>query len=166
MSVSTYEYKTVALPQTVQAKRKRGMSEADHVAETLGELIHTEAVDGWEYMRSDILAAGSRGGMFSKEAKVTQYTVLIFRRVQEGAWPTQATPPRPASAPAQPEPRPAAKPAPAPAPSRPAMPLIDDPTSPLSRGDVLTTGGQFRANEPAARQPGTAPRPPLGSAQD
>lgn len=167
MSGSTYEYKTVALPQTVQAKRKRGMSEADLVAETLGELIHTEAVDGWEYMRSDILAAGSRGGMFSKESKVTQYTVLIFRRIQEGAWPTELAPPRAASKPEpEPELKVAPKPSPAPPPSRPAMPLVNDPTSPLSRGDVLTTGGQFRSHEPVAGPSSAAPRPPLGSAQD
>jgi len=160
MSVSTYEYKTVALPQTVQAKRKRGVTEADLVAETLGELIHVEAVDGWEYMRSDVLAAGSRGGMFSKAPTITQYTVLIFRRMQEGAWPLEATPARPA-----PEAPPAAPPASKPAPSRPAMPLVDDPTSPLSRGDVLTTGGQFRTSDPVGTA-GAAPRPPLGSAQD
>ncbi len=164
MSVSTYEYKTVALPQTVLAKRKRGMNEADLVAETLGELIHIEAVDGWEYMRSDVLAAGSRGGMFSKEAKITHYTVLIFRRMQEGAWPTEMALPR-TPAEVRPEPTVAPKPAPAPAPSRPVMPLVNDPTSPLAQGDVLTTGGQFRANQTIGSS-GLAPRPPLGSAQD
>ncbi len=164
MSASTYEYKTVALPQLVQPKRKRGMSEADLVAETLGELIHLEAVDGWEYMRSDILAAGGRSGMFSREARITQYTVLIFRRVQEGAWPTEAMMPRSAAAAGAQGATPAPKPAPAPV--LPAKPLVDDPTSPLSRGDVLTTGGQFRTGEPVSAPPGTAPRPPLGSAQD
>jgi|GEM_PF-3864778 len=93
MSASSYEYKTVALPQVVQAKRRRGVSEADFVAETLGELIHLEAVDGWEYLRADTLAAGSRGGMFSKEAKVTHYSVLVFRRIQEEVWPLEQVTP-------------------------------------------------------------------------
>jgi len=87
MPASTYEYKTVALPQIVQGKRKRGISEADIVAETFGEVIHLEAVDGWEYMRADILSAGTRGGMFSKEPVVTHYSVLVFRRPLESAWP-------------------------------------------------------------------------------
>ena len=87
MPASTYEYKTVALPQIVQGKRKRGISEADVVAETFGEVIHLEAVDGWEYMRADILSAGTRGGMFSKEPVVTHYSVLVFRRTLESAWP-------------------------------------------------------------------------------
>jgi len=194
MSGSTYDYKTVALPQTVQGKRKRGVSEADLVAATLGELIHLEAVDGWEYMRSDILAAGSRGGMFSKESKVTSYSVLVFRRVQEGVWPmgheesvsvvpapaSAAVPtpaPAPAAAPAPrkpapapvsaPPPPPSASAAPAPAP-RTAAPLIGDPTSPLATGGLLTSGGQFRADSSGsvATSPRPAPRPPLGSAQD
>jgi len=190
MSASTFEYKTVALPQTVQSKRRRGVSEADLVAETLGELIHVEAAEGWEYMRSDILAAGSGGGMFSKESKVTYYSVLIFRRVQEGVWPMEqaemargrpdsappSTPPRPpaSSAPAtERSPRPAEPaPAPEPQPQPVAKPLIGDPTSPLAQGGLLSTGGQFRASgggssivkpRPAPR---VAPRPPLGSAQD
>lgn len=197
MPASLYEYKTVALPQTVQGKRRRGVSEADFVAEMLGELIHIEAVDGWEYMRSDILAAGSRGGMFMKEPKVTYYSVLVFRRAMEDVWPiTQpdagpqradtgdaairarnAVSPQPQI---KPRPHPAAAAAPKPTPPREAViapspppppppPAIDDPTSPLAQGGILSTGGQIRADGGAAapaivERP--APRPPLGSAQD
>lgn len=203
MSVSTYEYKTVALPQTVQGKRRRGISEADLVAETLGELIHLEAVDGWEYLRSDVLAAGARGGMFSKEMRVTYYSVLVFRRVLEGVWPTAqampAAPPRsladsaprpavstdpapnPVSVPPRPAPAPKTAPPPktAPAPraapkprAEPvaAPPAIDDPTSPLAQGAILSTGGRIDAGAGGITAPTLAarptPRPPLGSAQD
>ena len=167
MSASTYEYKTVALPQTVQGKRRRGVSEADLVAATFGEIIHLEAVDGWEYMRADVLAAGGRGGLFAKEPKVTHYSVLVFRRMLEGAWPV---PPAPAQAQAQTAPRPSPQSEPAaPSPPPPRVerrpPAIDDPTSPLSQGMVLTTGGQFHADG-SSSPPGGGPRPPLGSAQD
>ena len=171
MSESPYEYKTVALPQIVQGKRRRGMSEADLVAETLGEVIHLEAVEGWEYLRSDILAAGTRGGLFSREPRITHYTVLIFRRAQEGAWPVEHvgmpyTPAPTKEEAASPEPKPAPPPEPKPAPAPPAMPMISDPTSPLARGDVLTTGGPVHAEEWRGEAGRAGPRPPLGSAQD
>jgi len=215
MSASTYEYKTVALPQTVQGKRRRGVSEADLVAETLGELIHLEAVDGWEYQRSDILAAGTRGGMFSKEMRVTYYSVLVFRRMLDGVWPgaqaMPATPARAASGSASASgsaPRTAPTESPAPGPVRPARaprtapaprtdpapdstppsvpasraaarpraepvvapPALDDPTSPLAQGAILTTGGRIQADSSGkSASSATArptPRPPLGSAQD
>ncbi len=206
MSASIYEYKTVALPQVVQAKRRRGVSEADFVAETMGELIHLEAVDGWEYLRADTLAAGSRGGMFSREPKITYYSVLVFRRMQENVWPMEdvspvrapipapaapppppdaeavPVPPRPpvrtaraptASAPPPPSPEPEPAPAPTPRPEpvpkpepAPPRPVVNDPTSPLAQGLILTTGGQFRTGEPEPSAPRPAPRPPLGSARD
>ena len=182
MTASTYEYKTVALPQTVQGRRRRGVSEADLVAETLGELIHLEAVDGWEYFRSDILAAGTRGGMFSKEPKVTYYSVLVFRRMQEGVWPAEevervemASPPPPRPATIQPRPpvstAPASEPTPEAVPAaptrtvaphppvrqpEPVKPVTSDPTSPLAQGGLLTTGGQFRAD---SRGSAISPRP-------
>lgn len=178
MSAPTYEYKTVALPQIVQGRRRRGVSEADFVAETMGELIHLEAVDGWEYMRADTLAAGARAGMFSKEPKITYYSVLVFRRMQEGVWPIEDVSPARAPYPAPAESAPAVAPRPpvtaarppverAPEPE-PARPVINDPTSPLAQGMVLTTGGQFQAGKAATPfpPPKTAPRPPLGSAQD
>jgi len=220
MSAPTYEYKTVAMPQTVQGKRKRGISEADLVAGTFGEVIHLEAVEGWEYMRADILAAGTRGGMFSKEPTVTYYSVLVFRRTMESAWPMHeaqsrseaeararpraqprpdpapasarrapsspvidASPPAP-SAPVRPKPAPVAQREPLAAPAQAAAPTpsraspesgFGDPTSPLSRGMTLTTGGHFRTEggslseapeRPSPSTSGASPLPPLGSAQD
>jgi hypothetical protein len=193
MSESAYEYKTVALPQTVQGKRRRGQTEADQVAMALGETIHAEAVDGWEYMRSDILAAQSKAGMFSKEPAINYYTVMVFRRALEAVWAPEdedvrpIAPPAGGPTPAQPQPQPQGqvqgqglappprKPLPHPdtrraAAERPAEPkpapaLVDDPTSPLANGGMLSTGGQFRSEASGwSRQPDT--RPPLGSAQD
>lgn len=151
MSASTYEYKTVALPQIVQGKRKRGVSEADLVAETFGEVIHLEAIDGWEYMRADILAAGTRGGMFSKEPTVTQYSVLVFRRAMESAWPMhQAQPPERDSRPPSP---PRARPA-------PSSPVIDASPPPPAAGPVRPKPAPVPPREPiAAPAPPPAPKP-------
>lgn len=167
MSDSPYEYKTVALPQIVQGKRRRGMSEADLVAETLGELIHLEAVDGWEYLRSDVLAAGARPGLFSREPKITHYTVLVFRRAQEGAWPVEhvGMPYKPPAEQEPPAPDPKPAPPPAPTPPEPVRPMVSDPTSPLAHGDLISTGTQYRTDAGTSGDT-RAPRPPLGSAQD
>lgn len=157
MSASAYEYKTVALPQTVEGKRRRGQSEADQVAIALGETIHAEATDGWEYMRSDVLAARGRASMFSKEAPVNTYTVLVFRRAMESVWPVTKEAGREAAAPVA---------QPAPPREEPPLPMmIADPTSPLANGTTLTSGGQFRADSTRGTVP-VNPRPPLGSAQD
>ncbi len=166
MSTSAYEYKTVALPQTVEGKRRRGQSEADQVAMALGEIIHEEATDGWEYMRSDILAARGRAGMFSKEAPVNTYTVLVFRRMIEGVWPVeQQRSAAPAPAPAQATAAPTPPPPPA-KPVAPARPMVNDPTSPLAQGSFITTGGQFNTDDATQSNPSPRPLPPLGSAQD
>jgi hypothetical protein len=164
MSASAYEYKTVALPQTVEGKRRRGQSEADQVAMALGEIIHEETTDGWEYMRSDILAARGRSGFFSREVPVNTYTVLIFRRMAEGVWPLEQPHGAPAQQAAAAPPPPPPPPAPV-TPPEPVPPIVDDPTSPLSQGSFVTPGGQFRADGSVPTAP-KRPRPPLGSAQD
>lgn len=154
MSTSNYEYKTVALPRAVQARRKRNQNEADLVAEVLGETIYTEAVDGWEYMRSEVLTATGRAGMFSKSEQVTYYNVLIFRRVVSSVWPADGAKTQPAAAPEKPR-------------TEPAMaPLIGDPTSPLAYGRTLNANHKFVSGGQAEATPSRAPRPPLGSAQD
>ena len=155
MSASSYEYKTVALPQVVQAKRRRGVSEADFVAETLGELIHLEAVDGWEYLRADTLAAGSRGGMFSKEAKVTHYSVLVFRRIQEEVWPLEQV--TPVDAPSAVRPRPAVSQAPAAAPAAAAPAAAAAPVAP--KPAPVTAPAPLAEQTPAPTPPPPAPTP-------
>lgn len=83
--MSSYEYKTVALPRAVVTRRRRRQSEADLVAEQLGKVLNDEAIDGWEYLRAETLTTPGRGGMFQKGVPAA-YIVLVFRRVRAMAW--------------------------------------------------------------------------------
>lgn len=84
--MSGYEYKTVALPNAIEGKLRRRQTEADLIAETLGETLRTEAVDGWEYMRAETLISRARASIFSRSPVDTPFTVLIFRRVVDAVW--------------------------------------------------------------------------------
>ena len=74
-----YEYKVVGAPE--RAKRARGArTRTDRVARALQDLINEEAVDGWEYHRTDLLPVEERAGFLSRPRE-THRAVLIFRRV-------------------------------------------------------------------------------------
>ena len=83
--MSSYEYKTVALPRSIAKKRRRRQSEADLVAEQLGTVLNDEATDGWEYVRAETLTTPGHKGMMSKSPPAA-YVVLVFRRVRSIAW--------------------------------------------------------------------------------
>lgn len=75
-----YEYKCVGAPE--KAKRRRGAkTRTDRVAHALQDLINREAVDGWEYQRTDLLPVEERTGLFSRMHE-THRAVLIFRRAR------------------------------------------------------------------------------------
>ena len=88
----TFEYKCVGGPE--RPKRLRGTgSRSDRVALAMQEIISAEAVDGWEYLRTDLVPVEEKPGLFSRTQEVHR-AVLIFRR--EGA--AAARPARPAAA--------------------------------------------------------------------
>jgi len=85
-----YEYKTVGAPE--KGKRKRGArSKSDKVAAAFEEILEAEAVDGWEYMRTDLVPVIERSGFFSRVHEVHR-AVMVFRRSLDRA---EAPPHRP-----------------------------------------------------------------------
>lgn len=78
-----YEYKTVGAPE--KGKRKRGARNAsERVAAAFEEILEREAVDGWEYQRTDLLPVNERNGWFSR-VQETHRAVMVFRRLLEDA---------------------------------------------------------------------------------
>ena len=74
----TFEYKTVGAPE--RAKRKRGLrSRSDRVAAAFEEILQDEAVDGWEYLRTDLLPVIEGAGWFRRGHEVHR-AVMVFRR--------------------------------------------------------------------------------------
>ena len=74
----TYEYKCVGAPE--KGKRKRGAkTRSDRVANAMEQTILAEAVDGWEYLRTDLIPIEERGGMFKRPQEVHR-AVMVFRR--------------------------------------------------------------------------------------
>jgi hypothetical protein len=74
----TFEYKCVGAPE--RPKRLRGSwSRSDRVALAMQEIIDAEAVDGWEYLRTDLVPVEEKASFFSRTQEVHR-AVLIFRR--------------------------------------------------------------------------------------
>lgn len=73
-----FEYKCVGGPE--RPRRLRGThSRSDRVAVAMQEIIGAEAVDGWEYLRTDLVPVEEKAGIFSRPQEVHR-AVLIFRR--------------------------------------------------------------------------------------
>jgi len=73
-----FEYKTVGGP--VRGIRRRGAKTvADRVALAMEEIIAAEAVNGWDYMRTDLVAVEERSSLFARREQ-THCSVLVFRR--------------------------------------------------------------------------------------
>lgn len=74
----SFEYKAVAGPE--RGKRQRGCrTVSDRVAAAMEEIIRTEAVGGWEYLRTDLVAVEERDGWLSRR-RAMHCSVLVFRR--------------------------------------------------------------------------------------
>lgn len=74
-----YEYKCVGAPE--KGKRgKRVRTRSDRVATAMQEIIADEAVDGWEYLRTDLVPVEEKSGIFSRVQEVHR-AVLVFRRM-------------------------------------------------------------------------------------
>ena len=73
-----YEYKCVGAPE--RPKRVRGAKTgSDRLAVAMEEIIQDEAVDGWEYMRTDLVPVIEKSGVLSRAHEVHR-AVLVFRR--------------------------------------------------------------------------------------
>lgn len=81
------EYKTVAMPQLLPAKRRRGRSAAEAVAEALSGVINAQAQRGWSYVGADTFRAMEKRGLFGGREEVV-YTVLVFDR-EAGSGPVE-----------------------------------------------------------------------------
>jgi len=79
----SYEYKTVGAPE--KGKRNRGArSASDRAAAAFNEVLQTEAVDGWEYLRTDILPVTERRSWLGGSQEAHR-AVMVFRRTVEEA---------------------------------------------------------------------------------
>jgi hypothetical protein len=78
-----YEYKTVGAPE--KGKRKRGLrSLSDRIAAAFEEILQNQAVDGWEYQRTDLLPVTENAGWFKRGQEVHR-AVMVFRRLLDPA---------------------------------------------------------------------------------
>ena len=83
-----YEYKCVAAPE--KAKRHRdARTKTERAALALQDLINEHAVDGWDFVRTDLVPI-SEGGWLGRSQEVHR-AVLIFRREILQLRPDQAT---------------------------------------------------------------------------
>jgi len=145
--MSNFEYKTVALPRSVNKRRRRRQSEADLVAEQLGRVLNEEAVDGWEYVRAETLTTPGQRGLL-KQPNPAAYVVLIFKRSRATALTRHEK---------TPDEMRASNP-----PTAPLTPIQDPREADVKIG---TTSVQLVSNSETAGSV-TPMRPPLGSAQD
>jgi hypothetical protein len=84
----TFEYKAIGAPE--KAKRKRGLrSQSDRVALAFEEILQAEAVDGWEYLRTDLLPVTERAGWFGRGHEVHR-AVMVFRRLLDRVAPVES----------------------------------------------------------------------------
>jgi len=88
----TVEYKCVGAPE--RPKRKRGAkSRSDRVAVAMQEIIDAEAVDGWEYLRTDLVPVEEKSGLFGRTQEVHR-AILVFHRGHAKAQPVVMPTPR------------------------------------------------------------------------
>lgn len=86
--MTNYDYKVVPAPH--RARKVKGVKGADELfAMTLAEAINEVARQGWEYVRTETLAAEVPGGWF-RRGMSSEHTVMVFRRVREALGPRLA----------------------------------------------------------------------------
>ena len=79
-----YEYKVVGAPEKPR-RRRSAKTGSDRIAAAFEEILGDEAVDGWEYLRTDIVPVTERPGWFSRTRRVSR-AVMVFRRPLEAVW--------------------------------------------------------------------------------
>lgn len=87
-----YEYKCVAAPERARS-RKGARGRTERVAAAMQDLIRDEAVDGWEYLRTDLLPVEEKSSWFSRPHEAHR-AVLVFRRGEAAVTPAERAPER------------------------------------------------------------------------
>lgn len=79
-----FEYKVIGAPE--KTRRRRGAKTgSERLAVAFEEVLQAEAVDGWEYVRTDVVPVTERAGWFSHSREVSR-AVMVFRRPLEAVW--------------------------------------------------------------------------------
>lgn len=82
-----FEYKVVGAPE--KGRRRRGArTRSDRVAAAFEDVLREEVVDGWEYLRTDLVPVEEKPGLLRRREEVHR-AVMVFRR------PLRADAPRP-----------------------------------------------------------------------
>ena len=89
----TFEYKVVGAPE--KPRRRRGArTRSDRVAAAFEEILGAEAIEGWEYLRTDLVPV-EEGGFFSRRREAHR-AVMVFRRALRREVRAEPPPPAPA----------------------------------------------------------------------
>ena len=73
-----FEYKVIGAPE--KGRRRRGArTRSDRVAAAFEEVLREEAVDGWEYLRTDLVPVEEKRGLLRPREEVHR-AVMVFRR--------------------------------------------------------------------------------------
>ena len=73
-----FEYKTVPAPMALSIKNQK---EAEGAIRQFGELISSEAKDGWEFHSMETITTSEAPGCTSGgKSKDTHYNMLVFKR--------------------------------------------------------------------------------------
>lgn len=73
-----YEYKCVGAPERPRRSR-RAKTPSDRLASAMQKIIEEEAVNGWEYMRTDLLPVTEKSSFLGRTQEVHR-AVMVFRR--------------------------------------------------------------------------------------
>lgn len=77
-----YEYKCIPAPARPKRRSRKARSPSERIALAMEQMIQEHAVDGWEYMRADLVQVLEKPGLLSRPQEIHR-TVLIFRRPDE-----------------------------------------------------------------------------------
>ncbi|MGB5869691.1 MAG: DUF4177 domain-containing protein [Albidovulum sp.] len=77
VKMQCFEYQVIPAP--LRGEKKRGVkTTSDRFAQTMADIMNTQARDGWEYLRSDTLPSEERAGFTGR--RTIFVNVLVFRR--------------------------------------------------------------------------------------
>ena len=80
----TFEYKIVGAPEKGKRSKRGKRRQSDRVAAAFTEILKSEAVDGWEYLHTDLLPVIEGAGWFRRGHEVHR-AVMVFRRRRDWA---------------------------------------------------------------------------------
>lgn len=74
-----FEYKTVAIAQTISRRRKRKETAVHVIQSETTDILNNNAVEGWEFIGTEIMKTFDRKGMFGAPTE-KNFTVFLFKR--------------------------------------------------------------------------------------